>query len=135
VAGKASPAALLMALLLAMLRTLVDEELPLPMLVKRLNLQVSRHAPASRFITLFLSSYDPATGRLQFVNAGQTPPLLRRQNGAIERLLTSAHSRCMQARIKSRPRPSWVMRFSMPLNAIGGMPGSPTTSRYSCSAG
>jgi len=86
VAGKASPAALLMALLLAILRTLVDDAMPLPALVKRLNVQVSRHAPASRFITLFLASYDPATGRLAFVNAGQTPPLLRRQNGSIERL-------------------------------------------------
>ena len=88
VAGKASPAALLMALLLAMLRTLVDEGLPLPALVQRLNLQVGRHAPASRFITLFLASYDPPTGRLTFVNAGQTPPLLRRQNGSIERLMS-----------------------------------------------
>jgi sigma-B regulation protein RsbU (phosphoserine phosphatase) len=88
VAGKASPAALLMALLLAILRTLVDEGLPLPALVKRLNLQVARHAPASRFITLFLASYTPATGRLEFVNAGQTPPLLRRQDGTIERLMS-----------------------------------------------
>jgi sigma-B regulation protein RsbU (phosphoserine phosphatase) len=87
VAGKASPAALLMALLLAILRTLVDEGLPLTALVKRLNIQVSRHAPASRFITLFLASFTPSTGRLEFVNAGQTPPLLRRQNGSIERLL------------------------------------------------
>jgi sigma-B regulation protein RsbU (phosphoserine phosphatase) len=86
VAGKASPAALLMALLLAMLRTLVDEELPLPALVQRLNLQVTRHAPPSRFITLFLASFNPSTGRLLFVNAGQTPPLLRRQDGSIERL-------------------------------------------------
>lgn len=88
VAGKASPAALLMALLLAMLRTLVDEGLTLPALVQRLNLQVSRHAPASRFITLFLASYDPPTGRLTFVNAGQTPPLLRRQTGSIDRLMS-----------------------------------------------
>ncbi|OFW46931.1 MAG: hypothetical protein A3J29_09165 [Acidobacteria bacterium RIFCSPLOWO2_12_FULL_67_14b] len=88
VAGKASPAALLMALLLAILRTLVDEGMPLPDLVKRLNLQVSRHAPPSRFITLFLASFNPATGRLDFVNAGQTPPLLRRQNGSIERLMS-----------------------------------------------
>jgi serine phosphatase RsbU (regulator of sigma subunit) len=88
VAGKASPAALLMALLLAILRTLVDERLPLPALVRRLNLQVARHAPPSRFITLFLASFEPSTGRLEFVNAGQTPPLLRRQNGSIERLLS-----------------------------------------------
>jgi len=87
VAGKASPAALLMALLLAILRTLVDEGLPLTALVQRLNIQVSRHAPASRFITLFLASFTPSTGRLEFVNAGQTPPLLRRQNGSIERLM------------------------------------------------
>lgn len=88
VAGKASPAALLMALLLAILRTLVDEGLPLPDLVKRLNLQVARHAPASRFITLFLASFEPSTGQLTFVNAGQTPPLLRRQDGTIERLMS-----------------------------------------------
>jgi serine phosphatase RsbU (regulator of sigma subunit) len=88
VAGKASPAALLMALLLAILRTLVDEGLPLTALVQRLNVQVSRHAPASRFITLFLASFEPSTGRVEFVNAGQTPPLLRRQNGSIERLMS-----------------------------------------------
>lgn len=88
VAGKASPAALLMALLLAILRTLVDDNMPLPALARRLNVQVARHAPASRFITLFLASYNPATGRLHFVNAGQTPPLLRRQDGSIVRLNT-----------------------------------------------
>lgn len=86
VAGKASPAALLMALLLAMLRTLVDERLQLAALVSRLNLQVIKHAPPSRFITLFLACYDPRTSDLTFVNAGQTPPILRRRNGAFERL-------------------------------------------------
>ena len=88
VAGKASPAALLMALLLAMLRTLVEENLGLTALVARLNVQVARQAPPSRFITIFLASYDPPSGRMQFVNAGQTPPLLRRSDGSIERLMT-----------------------------------------------
>ena len=88
VAGKASPAALLMALLLAILRTLVDEDMPLPALARRLNLQVGRHAPASRFITLFLASFDPRTGSLTFVNAGQTPPLLRKPDGTVIRLNT-----------------------------------------------
>lgn len=88
VAGKASPAALLMALFLAMLRTLVDEELPPAELVRRLNVQVSKHSPPSRFITLFLGLFDPRTGELEFVNAGQTPPLLLRAGGAVERLST-----------------------------------------------
>ena len=88
VAGKASPAALLMALFLAMLRTLVDEHLVPAELVRRLNIQVSKHAPPSRFITLFLGLFDPATGDLEFVNAGQTPPLLLRAGGTVERLQT-----------------------------------------------
>jgi serine phosphatase RsbU (regulator of sigma subunit) len=86
VAGKGSPAALLMALTLAILRTLVDEGLPPGELMRRLNVQVSRHAPGSRFVTLFLAAFDPATGELSYVNGGQNPPLLRRASGAYERL-------------------------------------------------
>ena len=86
VAGKGSPAALLMALLLASLRTLVDEDLDTATLVARLNAQVHRHSPRSRFITLFIGLYDPRDGRLEFVNAGHLPPLLRRRDGRIERI-------------------------------------------------
>jgi phosphoserine phosphatase RsbU/P len=86
VAGKGSPAALLMALLLAVLRTLVDERLEACALMARLNRQICRHTPGSRFITLFYGVYTPATGALTYVNAGQNPPLLRRVDGTIERL-------------------------------------------------
>jgi len=94
VAGKASPAALLMALFLAMLRTLADEHLPLTELVRRLNIQVSKHAPPSRFITLFLGLFDPRTGELEYVNAGQTPPLLLRASGAVDKLATGGYVHC-----------------------------------------
>ena len=86
VAGKGSPAALLMALLLAVLRTLVDESLEASALVRRLNGQICRHSPASRFITLFYAVYAPSTGALTYVNAGQNPPLVRRRDGSYERL-------------------------------------------------
>jgi hypothetical protein len=86
VAGKGSPAALLMALLLAVLRTLVDEDLEAPELMRRLNLQICRHSPASRFITLFFAVYSPSTGALTYVNAGHLPPLLRRRDGTYEHL-------------------------------------------------
>jgi sigma-B regulation protein RsbU (phosphoserine phosphatase) len=86
VAGKGSPAALLMALLLAVLRTLVDEDLPPPALMQRLNGQICRHSPRSRFITLFYAVYTPATGELLYVNAGQTPPFIRRADGRFEKL-------------------------------------------------
>jgi serine phosphatase RsbU (regulator of sigma subunit) len=86
VAGKGSPAALLMALLLAMMRTLVDEGFDGAALMNRLNAQVAKHAPPSRFVTLFIATLDPSTGQLTYVNAGQNPPLLRRASGAYERL-------------------------------------------------
>ncbi len=86
VAGKGSPAALLMALLLAVLRTLVDEDLAPPALVERLNVQICRHSPSSRFITLFYAVYSPTTGVLTYVNAGQNPPMIRRRDGRYERL-------------------------------------------------
>jgi sigma-B regulation protein RsbU (phosphoserine phosphatase) len=84
VAGKGSPAALLMALLLAMLRTLVDEGFDGAKLMARLNVQITKHAPRSRFVTLFLGTYNPVTGELAYVNAGQNPPLLRKANGSCE---------------------------------------------------
>jgi sigma-B regulation protein RsbU (phosphoserine phosphatase) len=86
VAGKGSPAALLMALLLAMMRTLVDEGLEGPPLVERLNRQVMKQAPSSRFVTLFVGVLDPASGALSYVNAGQNPPLVRRGDGSYDSL-------------------------------------------------
>lgn len=86
VAGKGSPAALLMALLLAMMRTLVDEGLESARLFTRLNAQIIRHAPGSRFITLFAGIYDPQSGRLEYLNAGHPPPVIHRAGGAFDRL-------------------------------------------------
>jgi serine phosphatase RsbU (regulator of sigma subunit) len=86
VAGKGSPASLLMALLLAMMRTLVDEGFEGAALAARLNAQIVKHAPRSRFVTLFVGVLTPATGQFVYVNAGQNPPLLRRTDRSYERL-------------------------------------------------
>jgi phosphoserine phosphatase RsbU/P len=75
-----------MALLLAMMRTLVDERLEPAELVTRLNVQVSRHAPGTRFITLFYGVFDTRTGELVYVNAGHMPPLVLRGAERIHRL-------------------------------------------------
>ena len=88
VSGKGSPAALLMALAIAMLRTLAAENLTLVGLMERLNRLVYEQTPGSRFITMFVAAVDPATWTLTYINAGQTPPLLRRRTGAMEALTT-----------------------------------------------
>jgi serine phosphatase RsbU (regulator of sigma subunit) len=84
VAGKGTPAALLMALFLAMTRTLLDESLPPAVLAGRLNEQLMRHSPRSRFITAFIGLCDPRTGDVRYVNAGQNPPMVRRASGELE---------------------------------------------------
>ena len=86
VAGKGSPAALLMAILLAMLRTLLDEGLDAERAHQPPQRPALRHAPSSRFITLQFVNLDPATGDLVAVNAGHLPALIRRRNGEFERL-------------------------------------------------
>ena len=88
VAGKGSPASLLMALLLAMMRTLVDEGFEGAALAARLNTQIVKHAPTSRFVTLFFGVLNASTGEFGYVNAGQNPPLVRRADGSYERLRT-----------------------------------------------
>jgi phosphoserine phosphatase RsbU/P len=86
VAGKGSPAALLMALFLAMERVLLDDFTDLVSLTTRLNGQIVRQAPGTRFITLFIAAFDTATGQLDFVNAGHPPALRHGGDGAFHRL-------------------------------------------------
>jgi sigma-B regulation protein RsbU (phosphoserine phosphatase) len=65
---------------------LVDEGLESARLLERLNVQVARHSPASRFITFSYGIYDPRNGRYEYVNAGHLPPLVRRRDGRFEQL-------------------------------------------------
>src|SRR5580704_17731160 len=87
VAGKSIPAALLMATLQASLHTIAYEGAPLADLVVRLNRYACAHSlDGRRFTTAVLAEYEPATRRLSYVNAGHNPPVLRRADGATEKL-------------------------------------------------
>src|SRR5438067_5812073 len=87
VAGKSVPAALLMATLQASLRTIAGEGAPVAELVTRLNRYASAYSlDGRRFTTAVLCEYEPASRRLTYVNAGHNAPILRRANGALEKL-------------------------------------------------
>jgi sigma-B regulation protein RsbU (phosphoserine phosphatase) len=91
VAGKSVPAALLMATLQASLRTLASEGLPLTQLAERLNQSACAHSlGGQRFTTAVIAEFDPSTRRLNYVNAGHNSPVIRRTNGATDRLESSA---------------------------------------------
>jgi sigma-B regulation protein RsbU (phosphoserine phosphatase) len=87
VAGKSVPAALLMATMQASLRTVAGEDAPLDVLVPRLNRYACAHSlDGRRFTTAVLTQYEPATGRLTYVNAGHNAPVVRRASGTLEEL-------------------------------------------------
>lgn len=76
VAGKGLAAAMLMSNVLAGLRVLCQEELPLLRLAQRLHAEVHQSSDAVRFVTLFAGVLDPLAHRLEYVNAGHNAPLL-----------------------------------------------------------
>jgi serine phosphatase RsbU (regulator of sigma subunit) len=86
VAGKGMPAALLVMNLQARIQALAETADDLGRTVARLNHMIKDVCPSNRFITCFLAVLDPATGRMQWANAGHEPCLVLRRRGAIERL-------------------------------------------------
>jgi phosphoserine phosphatase RsbU/P len=87
VAGKSVPAAMLMATFQASLKTLSTTPGSLTELVSRMNRYAcSNSQNGRRFTTAFIAEFDPASGRLTYVNAGHNNPILRRRLGLIERL-------------------------------------------------
>ncbi|HTS35935.1 MAG TPA: PP2C family protein-serine/threonine phosphatase [Candidatus Solibacter sp.] len=87
VAGKSIPAAMLMATFQASLKTLSTAQVALPELASNMNRYACSNSQGGlRFTTAFLAEYDPARRSVDYINAGHNNPILRRANGAIERL-------------------------------------------------
>jgi serine phosphatase RsbU (regulator of sigma subunit)/pSer/pThr/pTyr-binding forkhead associated (FHA) protein len=86
VAGKGMPAAMMMSSLQSRMEVLAEDPDDLAEITTRLNRAIKKTAPANRFITFFFCVLDPATGVLDYCNAGHNPPLVIRDNGSVEKL-------------------------------------------------
>jgi phosphoserine phosphatase RsbU/P len=76
VSGKGISAALLMSNFQANLRALFTTEIPLPVLIEKLNNCVLKSANGEKFITLFIGKYNYALRELEYINAGHNHPIL-----------------------------------------------------------
>lgn len=76
VSGKGVPAALYMAEVTRMFRTLVDGKLMPSIIAMRLNHALSEDNEQGMFVTMFIGLIDLKSGRMDFCNAGHNPPLL-----------------------------------------------------------
>ena len=86
VCGKGIGPALLMASLQASFHAWADELVSVPEMTGRLSEAISRRTGPDRFITFFLLLLDPASGEVEYTNAGHNQGLLVRRNGSIEEL-------------------------------------------------
>lgn len=86
VAGKAMPAALLMALLQGSLRTLLSAGFRGAELISKLNAHLCANIPSNRLVTFFYAELATATGEATYVNAGHNPPFLLGGNEPVARL-------------------------------------------------
>jgi sigma-B regulation protein RsbU (phosphoserine phosphatase) len=80
VAGHGISASLHMASIQTLLRTLIPSSDSPQEVVEHVHRLLVHNIRFDNFVTLFLSSYNPATRTLVYCNAGQNPPLLFRQN-------------------------------------------------------
>lgn len=76
VSGKGIPAAILMSNFQASLKALLNAQISLSSLVKKLNERVVESAQGEKFITVFVGRYNVNTRRLSYINAGHNPPFL-----------------------------------------------------------
>jgi len=86
VSGKGLGAALLVSSLVPLLRAMLEAEPDLAALTANLNRQLWRITDSIRYSTLFVGVLDPASGCLEYVNAGHNPPVLVRADGTVENL-------------------------------------------------
>ena len=76
VSGKGVPAALLMAEVTRMFRTLVDGRLMPNIIATRMNHALTENNDQGMFVTMFIGLIDLKTGHMEYCNAGHNPPLL-----------------------------------------------------------
>lgn len=86
VAGKGTPAAILMANVQAAVRALSESDVPARRLMEKVNSLVHRSTEDSGFITFFYCVLDTRTGYVRYVNAGHNPPCVLRWGGEREYL-------------------------------------------------
>jgi sigma-B regulation protein RsbU (phosphoserine phosphatase) len=84
--GKGMPAALMIAQIQAMIRSEVNNGIPISKMLKNINHQIATSTSPEKYVTLFYAELNPDTGELVYSNAGHNYPVLMRTDRSIELL-------------------------------------------------
>ncbi len=85
-AGHGVPAALVMADVQARFRSAAQHGQPPAEVLAALNHELVRHGEPEHFVGLLVARVEAREGRVSIANAGITPPVLRRREGAFEQV-------------------------------------------------
>jgi sigma-B regulation protein RsbU (phosphoserine phosphatase) len=80
VSGKGVPAAMFTIIAKTLLKNHLQEGLELEKAAAKLNKQLVYNNNEGLFVTMWIAVFNPVTGKLQYVNAGHNPPLLKAGN-------------------------------------------------------
>ncbi len=86
VSGKGTGAALLMSSVHAAVRAQSQTRASISQIMEEVNSYIYENSPSSKYLTLFYSVLDPATGELVYSNGGHNIPLLIRASSEIVKL-------------------------------------------------
>jgi serine phosphatase RsbU (regulator of sigma subunit) len=86
VSGKGVPAALIMSMMQASLRTQAGEARSVSEMLARINSLMLQSGAEGKFATCFLGCVHLDTLELSYCNAGHNPPMLQRASGRVETL-------------------------------------------------
>ncbi|MBQ6135796.1 MAG: serine/threonine-protein phosphatase [Kiritimatiellae bacterium] len=84
VSGKGVPAAMFMMRAKTAVRACVFGLSDLGAAISSANDHLSENNEANMFVTAWMGVFDPATGDVEYVNAGHNPPLVKRADGSVE---------------------------------------------------
>jgi serine phosphatase RsbU (regulator of sigma subunit) len=84
VSGKGMPAALVMAITQSIMHATAERIGPPAEVLEQANKLLLPHIPTNMFATCLYMILDPATGCLQFANAGHNLPILQTDRGLVE---------------------------------------------------
>lgn len=86
VSGEGIPAAMIMAVFRALLRTRARAGLETAVIAQTMNQLLPEFTGGYDFVTAFFGILNPGNGRFKYTNCGHNPPLLLRGNGRIQKL-------------------------------------------------
>lgn len=87
VSDKGAPAALYMAMVRSLIRATAESASSPAATLREVNRIIQAHSSSDSFVTVFYAVLRPKERALTYANAGHHPPLVRRAEGSVERLM------------------------------------------------